>query len=59
VVAAKIFTTRNSETPVCYGFVSMSDAKSAFNAKAKLDRTNFKGKVISIDLVATPCFRCN
>lgn len=55
VSAAKVFTTRNANNPSCFGFVTMSDAASALNAKTKLDRTNFKGKVITIDTVWHQC----
>uniref|UniRef100_A0A914L2V2 RRM domain-containing protein n=1 Tax=Meloidogyne incognita TaxID=6306 RepID=A0A914L2V2_MELIC len=49
VVTAKIFTTKNKLSPTCFGFVVLSDASSADLCVQKLNRMNFKGRIINVE----------
>nr|CAD2203156.1 unnamed protein product [Meloidogyne enterolobii] len=49
VVTAKIFTTKNKQSPTCFGFVVLSDASSADLCVQKLNRMNFKGRIINVE----------
>ncbi|KAK0424209.1 hypothetical protein QR680_008547 [Steinernema hermaphroditum] len=48
VQTAKIFNTK-STPPTCFGFVTMHDPTDVAVCIEKLHRTNFKGKVISVE----------
>ncbi|KAI1728353.1 RNA recognition motif domain-containing protein [Ditylenchus destructor] len=49
VITAKIFTTKNKLSPNCFGYITMGDVASADICMQKLNRTNVKGKVITVE----------
>lgn len=51
MLAAKIFTTKNKLSPTCFGYITMVDAASTIICIQKLNRTNLKGKVITVEKV--------
>lgn len=51
VITAKIFTTKNKLSPTCFGFVVLSDSSTADICVQKLNRMNFKGRIINVEKV--------
>lgn len=51
MLAAKIFTTKNKLSPTFFGYITMVNAASANICIQKLNRTNLKGKVITVEKV--------
>lgn len=51
MIAAKIFTTKNKLSPTCFGYITMVDAAAASVCIQKLNRTNLKGKVVTVEKV--------
>uniref|UniRef100_A0A183BHY3 SAP domain-containing protein n=1 Tax=Globodera pallida TaxID=36090 RepID=A0A183BHY3_GLOPA len=49
VITAKIFTTKNKQSPTCFGYVTLADAETADVCAQKLNRSNFKGRIINVE----------
>lgn len=51
VITAKIFTTKNKQSPTCFGYVTLVDSETADICAEKLHRSNFKGRIINVEKV--------
>ncbi|KAL3105498.1 hypothetical protein niasHT_026932 [Heterodera trifolii] len=49
VITAKIFTTKNKQSPTCFGYVTLADSETANVCAQKLNRSNFKGRIINVE----------
>lgn len=52
MLTAKIFTTKNKQSPTCFGYVTLNDPETADVCMQKLNRLNFKGRVINVEKVS-------